>query len=97
MIDLINISNLKNNLINRNLPSVEGSERILPNVLTRNGLEIKICINSYHVFFVNNTEDSFRRLRPSVPSTKLRQDTLRRQELWNRWLRSRDDTDSMEM
>jgi len=83
--------------LKRNLPSVEGSERILPNVLTRNGLEIKICINSYHVFFVNNTEDSFRRLRPSVPSTKLRQDTLRRQELWNRWLRSRDDTDSMEM
>lgn len=79
------------------MPSVEGSERILPNVLTRNGLEIKICINSYHVFFVNNTEDSFRRLRPSVPSTKLQQDTVRRQELWNRWLRSRDDADSMEM
>ncbi|RIA87755.1 hypothetical protein C1645_776535 [Glomus cerebriforme] len=83
--------------LKRNLPSVEGSERILPNVLTRNGLEIKICINSYHVFFVNNTEDSFRRLRPSVPSTKLQQDTTRRQELWNRWLKSRDDVDSMEM
>ncbi|GES74256.1 paired amphipathic helix protein pst1 [Rhizophagus clarus] len=83
--------------LKRNLPSVEGSERILPNVLTRNGLEIKICINSYHVFFVNNTEDSFRRLRPSVPSTKLQQDTVRRQELWNRWLRSREDADSMEM
>ncbi|CAG8603504.1 7985_t:CDS:10 [Funneliformis mosseae] len=83
--------------LKRNLPSVEGSERILPNVLTRNGLEIKICINSYHVFFVNNTEDSFRRLRTSVPSTKLRQDSLRRKDLWNRWLGSRNDTDSMEM
>ncbi|CAI2174413.1 5664_t:CDS:10 [Funneliformis geosporum] len=83
--------------LKRNLPSVEGSERILPNVLTRNGLEIKICINSYHVFFVNNTEDSFRRLSPSVSPTKLRHDTLRRKDLWNRWLGSRNDTDSMEM
>ncbi|RKO92645.1 hypothetical protein BDK51DRAFT_18371 [Blyttiomyces helicus] len=31
------------------------------NVETRSGLELKICVNTYKIFFVDNTEDYFRR------------------------------------
>ncbi|CAG8538127.1 9245_t:CDS:10 [Acaulospora colombiana] len=82
--------------LKRNLPSVDVSEQIMSNVSTRNGLEIKICINSYHVFFVNNTEDSFRRINSSIPETKLKEDTEKRKEIWRRWLNSRPG-DEMEI
>ncbi|CAG8461919.1 45_t:CDS:10 [Acaulospora morrowiae] len=82
--------------LKRNLPSVDVSEQIMSNVVTRNGLEIKICINSYHVFFVNNTEDSFRRIHSAIPATKLKEDTEQRKEIWRRWLNSRPG-DEMEI
>ncbi|KAJ1557580.1 Transcriptional regulatory protein sin3, partial [Nowakowskiella sp. JEL0078] len=34
------------------------------NVQTRSGLELKICVNTYKIFFVENTEDFFRRKYP---------------------------------
>ncbi|KAF0493793.1 Paired amphipathic helix protein pst1 [Gigaspora margarita] len=82
--------------LKRNLPSVDVSEQIMSNVLTRNGLEIKICINSYHVFFVNNTEDSFRRLNSAVPTSKLKEDTAKRKKTWRRWIDS-NNSDQMEL
>jgi paired amphipathic helix protein Sin3a len=44
----------------RNLPAQVGEEPPL-NVETRSGLELKICVNTYKIFFVDNTEDYFRR------------------------------------
>lgn len=67
----------------------------MSNLITRNSLEIKICINSYHVFFVSNTEDSFRRIQSAVPAEKLKEDTEQRKEIWNRWYNSQT-SDEME-
>ena len=47
----------------RNLPTQVGEEPPL-NVETRSGLELKICVNTYKIFFVDNTEDYFRRKKP---------------------------------
>ncbi|CAG8503876.1 11727_t:CDS:10 [Diversispora eburnea] len=82
--------------LKRNLPSVDISEQIMSNLITRNSLEIKICINSYHVFFVSNTEDSFRRIQSAVPAEKLKEDTEQRKEIWTRWYNSQT-SDEMTM
>lgn len=54
----------------RNLPSHVGEEPPL-NVETRSGLELKICVNTYKIFFVDNTEDYFRRKKLPSPSSSL--------------------------
>ena len=48
----------------RNLPVQVGEEPPL-NVETKSGLELKICVNTYKIFFVDNTEDYFRRKKPN--------------------------------
>ena len=48
--------------LKRNLPSHVGEDPPL-NVETKSGLELKICVNTYKIFFVDNTEDYFRRKR----------------------------------
>jgi paired amphipathic helix protein Sin3a len=54
--------------LKRNLPAQVGEEPPL-NVETRSGLELKICVNTYKIFFVDNTEDFFRRKKPSSGAT----------------------------
>jgi histone deacetylase complex regulatory component SIN3 len=49
--------------LKRNLPTHVGEDPPL-NVETKSGLELKICVNTYKIFFVDNTEDYFRRKRP---------------------------------
>ena len=46
--------------LKRNLPHSVGREPP-QNVETRSGLELKICMNTYKIFFVDNTEDYFHR------------------------------------
>ena len=48
--------------LRRNLPTSIPSEPPT-NVLTRSGLELKICLNTYKIFFVEHTEDFFMRFR----------------------------------
>jgi paired amphipathic helix protein Sin3a len=50
----------------RNLPVQVGEEPPV-NVETKSGLELKICVNTYKIFFVDNTEDYFKRKRISAP------------------------------
>jgi paired amphipathic helix protein Sin3a len=54
--------NMKRNepFLKRNLP-IEVSEDPPQDVETVSGLELKICVNTYKIFFVDNTEDYFRR------------------------------------
>jgi len=52
---------LKRNLLSH--PPSNDAER----VTTRSGLELKICVNTYKIFFVDGTEDYFRRRRAAVP------------------------------
>ncbi|KAJ3220080.1 Transcriptional regulatory protein sin3 [Dinochytrium kinnereticum] len=51
--------------LRRNLPA-KVPEEPPTDVETRSGLELKICLNTYKIFFVENTEDYFRRKRPPV-------------------------------
>ena len=54
--------NRRDPFLKRNLPTQVGEEPPV-NVETRSGLELKICVNTYKIFFVDNTEDYFRRKR----------------------------------
>lgn len=48
--------------LTRNLPLNVGEDPPA-NVLTQSGLELKICVNTYKIFFVDNTEDYFKRVK----------------------------------
>ncbi|KAJ3114140.1 Transcriptional regulatory protein sin3 [Phlyctochytrium bullatum] len=60
--------------LRRNLPN-RVSDDPPTDVETRSGLELKICLNTYKIFFVENTEDYFRRKKDasSYPSEEARQ------------------------
>ncbi|KAJ8327725.1 hypothetical protein QVD99_003749 [Batrachochytrium dendrobatidis] len=51
--------------LKRTLP-IEVTEDPPLYVETRSGLELKICVNTYKIFFVDNTEDYFRRKRSEM-------------------------------
>lgn len=74
--------------LKRNLPTEVGEEPPL-NVETRSGLELKICVNTYKIFFVDNTEDYFHRqhLKPATPA-KLLNGRERRKKRFAVWLES---------
>lgn len=76
-------SDTRTPFLRRNLP--EDAEESLPprDVLTHSGLEIKICINTYKIFFVNNTEDLFYR-----KSKRTSTGGDRRRQKWLKWLES---------
>ncbi|KAJ3283299.1 Transcriptional regulatory protein sin3 [Borealophlyctis nickersoniae] len=56
--------------LKRNLPP-EVTEDPVTNIETRSGLELKICVNTYKIFFVDNTEDYFRRKRGGAAGSLL--------------------------
>jgi paired amphipathic helix protein Sin3a len=65
--------------LKRNLPKEVGDDPPL-NVETVSGLELKICVNTYKIFFVDNTEDYFRRKHSVQPNSLLNLDTGSRAE-----------------
>jgi len=79
----------------RNLP-IQVGEEPPQNVETKSGLELKICVNTYKIFFVDNTEDYFRRSRntkPKVQSSKVVakfNDWLNSENGWKRGLSVED-------
>lgn len=58
----------RNPFCKRCLPTHVGEDPPL-NVETKSGLELKICVNTYKIFFVDNTEDYFRRKRSANVSS----------------------------
>lgn len=73
--------------LKRNLPSLIPDEPP-QDIITRSGLEVKICINTYKIFFVNSTEDYFRRKNLGVPKTQLKDIRAKRLNKMNAWLKS---------
>jgi histone deacetylase complex regulatory component SIN3 len=52
---------IKNNIfLKRNFKKIKNQNK---NVFFKNGLEIKVCIATFKIFFVENTEDVFFRLK----------------------------------
>ncbi|KAG0032703.1 Transcriptional regulatory protein sin3 [Podila clonocystis] len=73
--------------LKRNLPSLIPDEPP-QDIITRSGLEVKICINTYKIFFVNSTEDYFRRKSLGVPKAQLKDIRAKRLNKMNAWLKS---------
>ncbi|TPX52735.1 hypothetical protein SeMB42_g01212 [Synchytrium endobioticum] len=81
--------------LRRNLPEHADNAHLSRQVDARAGLELKICVNSYRIHFMEGTEDYFRRRRPN---DKKERDVLRdreasskgiRSKIFKRWLENR--------
>ena len=68
--------------------------RVLPNVIpteppknvqTHSGLELKICLNTYKIFFVENTEDFFKRTNANPSPSQARRGRNHRIKCFERW------------
>ncbi|KAJ3380210.1 Transcriptional regulatory protein sin3 [Lobulomyces angularis] len=57
----LSLKKKKTPFLKRNLPKLISDDPPI-NVQTKSGLELKICVNTYKIFFVDNTEDYFCRL-----------------------------------
>ena len=73
--------------LKRNLP-YSGSipDDATANVETKSGLELKICLNTYKIFFVNNTEDYF--VRRGIDKSRHQAELKSRHEKFRAWLDS---------
>jgi len=70
--------------LRRNLPQVIPDEPP-NNLIMHSGLELKICVNTYKLFFVNNTEDYFRRCNVKIPDRQLKAIRDRRKNKFIKW------------
>jgi len=68
----------------RNLPQVIPDEPPT-NLIMHSGLELKICVNTYKLFFVNNTEDYFRRCNVKIPEKQLKLINNKRKAKFVKW------------
>jgi len=73
--------------LRRNLPQVIPDEPPT-NLIMHSGLELKICVNTYKLFFVNNTEDYFRRCNTILPEKKLKDIKEKRKNKFIKWFSS---------
>ncbi|KAL8276936.1 hypothetical protein RQP46_010664 [Phenoliferia psychrophenolica] len=77
--------------LNRNLKkaSPDGVEKFPPHLTVRSSLQCRICLRSYRIFYVSQTEDLiFRRKTASEPSPP----TAERKERFEKWLEARTAT-----
>ena len=68
----------------RNLPAVVREAQ--PDVSSEDGLEIKVCLRTYRLFYVSNTEDFMWRHRYKEEVDKNSQRLKLRNELRRKWL-----------
>lgn len=63
--------------------------------LVKNGLDIRVCMKTYRLFFVQDTEDVFARIRPATATEAHRataeKHAASRKQRWDEWLRIRHD------
>ncbi|KAJ3087675.1 Transcriptional regulatory protein sin3 [Quaeritorhiza haematococci] len=74
--------------LQRNLPPTI-SEDPPADVEARGGLELKICVNTYKIFFVDNTEDYFRRKKAVSSRAGFEEGKEIRSKKFRQWLTSR--------
>lgn len=73
--------------LKRNLPEHIPDEPP-QDIITHSGLEVKICINTYKIFFVNSTEDFFKRKGSSPSKEKLKEGRAKRLGKMDTWLKA---------
>ncbi|KAG5651812.1 hypothetical protein H0H81_007335 [Sphagnurus paluster] len=79
-------SKVKPPFLRRNLP--QSVRDVQPNVITRDGLEIKICVRTYRLFFVSKTEDFLWKLSTREERKKAAEHLRAREALRRKWLES---------
>ncbi|KAF8067547.1 histone deacetylase complex, SIN3 component [Lyophyllum atratum] len=79
-------SKIKPPFLRRNLPP--GVRDAQPNVATRDGLEIKICVRTYRLFFVSNTEDFLWKISTREETRKAATHLQAREKLRKKWQES---------
>ncbi|WFD27686.1 hypothetical protein MNAN1_002689 [Malassezia nana] len=78
-------------LLQRNLPTApegdhnEDGSRFL----IKNGLDIRVCMKTYRLFFVQDTEDVLVRIRPAETTGAAARHAASRRERWHEWLDAR--------
>ena len=73
--------------LKRNLPEHIPDEPP-QDIITHSGLEVKICINTYKIFFVDTTEDFFKRKGSGQSREKHNEDRARRAKKMDAWLKA---------
>ena len=77
--------------LHRNLPPTPEPEAEGTRFIVKNALDIRVCIQTYRLFFVQDTEDVFVRLQtPPSPDETARRDA-RRRDRWHAWLSARHE------
>ena len=82
--------------LSRNIPKTMDAASIMEQTTIKNNLECKICVNTYRMFFVENTYDLLYRFHPSFDEgiQRERQLSIRRHEKFHQWWSTtrRDET-----
>ncbi|SHO78234.1 Similar to S.cerevisiae protein SIN3 (Component of both the Rpd3S and Rpd3L histone deacetylase complexes) [Malassezia sympodialis ATCC 42132] len=75
-------------LLQRNLPAApeDGSEADGSRFLVKNGLDIRVCMKTYRLFFVQDTEDVLVRVRPADTTGAAARHAAARRRKWHEWL-----------
>ena len=70
-------------LVSRNLPPA--FRELPPNCISQDGLEIKICVRTYRLFFVSNTEDFMWKISSRDETKKAVEHLEKREKLRKKW------------
>ena len=78
-------------LLRRNLPAApESADAPGTRYVVRNALDIRVCLRTYRLFFVQGTEDVFARVHPAPRDDDAAQKTdAARRRRWHAWLDAR--------
>ncbi|KAG6865545.1 hypothetical protein C0991_001549 [Blastosporella zonata] len=80
----VSASKVRSPFLRRNLrPAVRD---VLPNVVSQDGLEIKVCVRTYRLFFVSNTEDLMWKISAVEETNKAGEHLAKREKLRAKWL-----------
>lgn len=76
--------------LQRNLPATPQPALDGVRFVVRNGLDIRVCMRTYRLFFVQGTEDVFARTRPAPEDPAVaRTHATARSKRWHAWLAAR--------
>ncbi|KAH0581672.1 hypothetical protein H2248_011367 [Termitomyces sp. 'cryptogamus'] len=77
-------SKVKSPFLRRNLPPA--IRELPPNCISQDGLEIKICVRTYRLFFVSKTEDFMWKISSKDETKKAVEHLEKREKLRKKWL-----------
>ncbi|KAG6893701.1 hypothetical protein C0992_008974 [Termitomyces sp. T32_za158] len=80
----VSSSKVRSPFLRRNLPTA--IRELPPNCISQDGLEIKICVRTYRLFFVSKTEDFMWKISTKEETRKAMEHLRKREKLRKKWL-----------